>query len=999
MPKKNSATAFLAAYKQLNSEQKKAVDAIEGPVMVIAGPGTGKTQVLTVRIANILHSTDTAPESVLAITFTEAGVIAMRKRLASLIGSQAYQVAITTFHSFANRIIQNYPEEFPRIIGSKPMTDVDQIRIVESVIDTAKNIKILRPFGDRFHYIRDVVNGIKELKREGITPEDFAQLAIQEKKSFTARDDLHHEKGRFKGKMKGEHEKYLKQIEKNAELSLLYSAYQEALTKQKLYDYDDMIVEALLAMKNNETLLRSLQEQYQYVLVDEHQDTNNAQNKILEVLMSYHDNPNLFIVGDEKQAIFRFQGASLENFHYFKDKFSDAKLIALTNNYRSTQTILDAAVSLVVQSDPVSLKARAGHPEKNISVHELNTADSELYFVAQHIKQRLASGATPEEIAVLYRINRDATPLTRILQKVGVPFHIESDLDILADPDIRRVVHILEAVQNFGSQAVLFPVLYLDTLHIDPVDVHTIAIASSKGDVDPYALISSIPLMKKNGIRSPEELKKVYDKLVSWKSCASNRGLLELFDAIVNESGLLQAIVARPDAVDALDKLGVFLDQARKLLESNPDASLGDFMDHLSRMREHRIFIRGTLSGRQPGKIRLMTAHRSKGLEFEHVYIINCHDTNWGNRYDVQKLPLIDRVYSLSGTVPSRTGDADERNLFYVSLTRAKREVVISYAKHSLEQREQLPSKFITELKPELVTFQDSTPHEEQFQTHRDVLFAQAVQQPSMYTKEFVKDLFTKRGFAVTHLNNYLRCPWEYFFVNLLRIPQGQDKSLLYGDAIHATLQDFFNKRQTDPATDEKYLVDRFQYHAQRRPFVPSDREEAIERGTATLTGYYAKYAPQWSGKVLSEFKIQGVELAPGIVLTGNIDRLEFSSNDTVTVTDYKTGRPKSRNEIEGKTRAADGSYKRQLIFYNLLLNRHNKGKYRMENGVIDFIEPDSYGKYHREAFVIQPTEIQELEDLIKKTATEIVNLEFWNRTCGRDDCRYCAMRSLMPST
>ncbi|MEK7582863.1 MAG: ATP-dependent helicase, partial [Patescibacteria group bacterium] len=601
---------FQKYYQELNKEQKSAVDAIEGPVMVIAGPGTGKTQILTLRIANILAKSDTPAEAILAVTFTEAGVIAMRKRLAEIIGSQAYEVTITTFHGFAHSIIQKYPESFPRIIGSANITEADQVKIMEEVIEGAKGIKILRPFGDRFHYLGDVLHAIQTLKREGISPDDLGKIVEREAKAFTSRDDLFHLKGAHKGKMKGEHKDTEKQIEKNHELAMLYEAYQAALTEQKLYDFEDMIMEVLGAMQSNADLLLQLQEQYQYVLVDEHQDTNNAQNRILELLMSYHDNPNLFIVGDEKQAIFRFQGASLENFHYFKNKFTGAKLITLTQNYRSTQTVLDVAKT--------NLVAKAGHPESAIQILEAATSDSELYMAVQDIKQKITNKADAAEIAVLYRNNRDALPMARMCDKLGVQYHIESDLDILADPDIRKLVLIFEALQQFGEAEYLMSLLYLDIWGIEPLEVHRFIVSAGGGS-------SSGGKMAELKKTFPD----IYQKLSSWKTVAHNKGLLELFDTIVRDSGLLASFLARPDSVEALEKLGTFLDYLRRTLETHEGATLDDFMASLQRMKEHRILMRGALAGRSPGKIRLMTAHRAKGLEFEHVYIINCFDGHW----------------------------------------------------------------------------------------------------------------------------------------------------------------------------------------------------------------------------------------------------------------------------------------------------------------------------------------------------------------------------------
>jgi len=337
---------FKENYKKLNSAQKKAVDTIEGPVMVVAGPGTGKTQVLTLRVANILRKTDISPNNILVLTFTEAASASLRKRLASFVGAAAYAVEITTFHGFGNEIIKRYPEYFPRIIGARQINEVEQIALIEEAIGIL-NLNILKPFGDAFLYVRSIVSAIGHLKREGVGVEDFELIVKESFEDFENISDLYHDKGVYKGRMKAKYSNLRRQIEKNRELALVYRYYQDELLKQRFYDYDDMIMETLRSFKESPDLLNLLQEEYQYILIDEHQDTNNAQNRLIELLANFHSSPNIFVVGDEKQAIFRFQGASLENFYYFKNLYPDAELIILKKNYRSQQTILDAADSLL----------------------------------------------------------------------------------------------------------------------------------------------------------------------------------------------------------------------------------------------------------------------------------------------------------------------------------------------------------------------------------------------------------------------------------------------------------------------------------------------------------------------------------------------------------------------------------------------------------------------------------------------------------------------------
>ena len=311
---------FEEAYARLNDEQRLAVDTIHGPVMVIAGPGTGKTEVLTVRIANILRKTKTPPEKILALTFTESGVAAMRRRLAELVQGDAYRVTISTFHGFANGVIRDYPDHFSHIIGSTNITEIDQVQIMEQLLDNLK-LDLLRPFGDRYYYLRNILAAVNELKRQGVSPGDFTKIAADEKKSFYANPDLMNQSGKYEGKMKTKYASAARHVEKNIELAVVYAAYQVALRKAQQYDYSDMIMEVMVALERDSDLLRVLQDAYDYFLVDEHQDTNDAQNRIMELIAGGREEPNLFVVGDEKQAIFRFQGASLENFHYFKDRY------------------------------------------------------------------------------------------------------------------------------------------------------------------------------------------------------------------------------------------------------------------------------------------------------------------------------------------------------------------------------------------------------------------------------------------------------------------------------------------------------------------------------------------------------------------------------------------------------------------------------------------------------------------------------------------------------
>src|SRR3989344_8771232 len=543
---------FQDQYKKLNAKQREAVDTVEGPVMVVAGPGTGKTQVLTLRVANILQKTQVNPGNVLALTFTENGAGEMRRRLAEIIGTAAYQVNISTFHGFANELIKEYPEEFGDILGRRAAGEVEQIELLQNVISNSR-LKLLRPFGEPFFYLPAVRPSIAHLKKEGVTPESFSEILKKQQKEFEAIDDLYYDSGRYKGKMKGKYADFKKQLGKNMELALVYKNYQEQLAEKKLYDFDDMILELPKALESNPDFLLRLQEKYQYFLVDEHQDTNNAQNKVLELLSNFFDNPNLFVVGDERQAIFRFQGASLANFLYFKKLYPQAKLISLQKNYRSTQLILDAAQSFIqnntqklsavlagVKDDLIAQKRfdlesgkRSNLESAKVQIYEFKKPEVEHYFISAKIKQLISEGIVPAEIAVIYRDNRDAGPVSEMLAKQQVSFRIESQKNVLEDSQIKHLITLFRFLNNITDEEKLFEVLHADFLGAPTLDIYKLVSQTKRFDLE--------SLKRSN-------LEKLADNFLRWQKLAKNVTLLEFFETVIRESGFLVHLLKQPDS-------------------------------------------------------------------------------------------------------------------------------------------------------------------------------------------------------------------------------------------------------------------------------------------------------------------------------------------------------------------------------------------------------------------------------------------------------------------
>lgn len=991
---------FQGLYNKLNKEQKQAVDSIEGPVMVIAGPGTGKTQILTLRIANILKKTDASPDSILALTFTESGVFSMRKRLVEIIGSAGYRVNIHTFHGFCNEIIRRFPDSFPKIIGANQLNDIEKISILKDIISKS-NLKKLKPFGDNFFYLNSIRGKISELKRENISPNELSELVEKQHKEFKKIEDLYHSKGLHKGKMKGKYSELEKKIEKNKELALIYELYEEELKNQRLYDYEDMIIETIKALETDQDFLLTLQEEYQYILADEHQDANNSQNRLLELLANYHKNPNLFIVGDEKQAIFRFQGASLKNFLYFKNMYRGTFEVSLIQNYRSEQHILDSAHSMISQENikgsPL-LKGRKDVGDGKIGLRTFSKQEYEYLFLAKDIQDSINQGIPAEEIAVFYRNNRDVDAIIPIFEKNNIPFVVESDQNILQDNDMRKFITLLRVIDDFGEDNLLIQILHADFLNIDPLDIYKLSAYSKKGKINLYEIIKSEECLKDAGVEQIEKLHSFYKKLNLWKQFAQNKSLVELLEIIAGDpkkgSGFLNYLLSGLEATDKIAKLSGFFDIARKLVENHREYKLNDFIEHINLLEEHNILVKKDSKSIIPKKVRLMTAHKSKGLEFDKVYIVGAYNRHWGNKRMIEhfNIPVDTLKKDIEG------GNDDDRRLFYVALTRARLGVNISYPKEGGNGEALLPSQFIEEISDEYIKEFDTDAFESGVKKETLIVPKEDIK-VSVKDKHFLNELFIEQGFSVTALNNYLECPWNYFYSNLLRIPKASNKHMMFGTAIHNALKDFFDSAQNGELIEKEKFLILFENYLGKQPFSESEYKETLEKGEKAISGYYNEYKDSWKNsgfeKILNEFRVS--VLFEDIKLKGNLDKIEIlDGNNRVNVVDYKTGKPKSRNAIEGKTKTSDGNYKRQLVFYKLLLDLYDNGRFNMVSGEIDFIQPDEKGNYHKEKFIITDEDIMELKETIKNTAKEILELSFWDKKCDDKKCKYCAMRDMM---
>jgi len=578
--------AFETIYENLNAQQKLAVDTIDGPVMVIAGPGTGKTQILGARIGKILLETDTAPENILCLTYTDAGAIAMRKRLVGFIGASAYKVNIATFHSFCNDIIQDnlYLFEKPSL---DPISELEKIELLKKLIDQFdKNNPLKRYRGDVYYEMNNLSRLFSAMKKEGWTSTYLVEQIECYITEIPTRDEFVYKK-KYKqfeaGALKqGLVDAAMEKMEKLKAAVIAFDAYQALMKSHSRYDFDDMINWVITAFKENKNLLAQYQEKYLYILVDEYQDTSGTQNELVQLLVNYWDQPNLFVVGDDDQSIFRFQGANVENMlHYQKQYHAAITTIVLENNYRSTQPILNASTLLINNNqerlinkmEGLSKNLIAALPEnKNIdivpSIYAYNDPQEEMIGIAEKINQLIQAGTPPKDIAVLYKENKYGEEIAHFLQQKNIPLFSKRTANLFDQVLIQQIIRILDYLACEWDQPNEHPENTFRKVLIDKTKEVQTALFSEGG---------------------MSEVAKAMQVLEDLMSQVANVTLVNLVEQVLQKTGIIQNVLTGPNKNHELNLVSSFFDFIKEETHRHPTLHLNSLVDMLKLMRREDI--------------------------------------------------------------------------------------------------------------------------------------------------------------------------------------------------------------------------------------------------------------------------------------------------------------------------------------------------------------------------------------------------------------------------
>ena len=1019
-------TKFNEEYKKLNEQQRKAVDTIEGPVMVIAGPGTGKTQILAARIGKILLDTDALPENILCLTYTDAGTIAMRKRLQQFIGADAYKTNIYTFHAFCNDVIQDNLSLFEKN-SLDAISELESIQLYKTLIDGfPKNHLLKRYRGDVYFEIKNLRNLFSSMKREGWQPAFIEERIDAYLQSLPLREEYVAKRATNNFK-KGDvrTDKIAEETEKMEKLRAAvneFENYQTLMRKNNRYDFDDMINWVIKVFEEHKNVLVNYQEKFQYILVDEFQDTSGTQNRLVQLLISYWDEPNIFVVGDDDQSIYRFQGANVENMETFMNDYKSLLVVVLENNYRSTQPILDIAKTLIEKNEErlimkrPDLKLTKNLISSNSNINTLSNEPTiieylsikdEMAAITNKIAELIDLKIPAGKIAVIYKENRYGAILAQYFKLKNIPVFSKRNINILEQPFAKKVIQLLRYLNAehdipYGGDEMLFEILHYDFYTIPPIEIAKLTVeANSKRYDDQQSSIRKLLYDKANtpaknlfdtGIH--EGLKKVSAILEKLIADVANSTLQGLFENIIQYAGILPYIMQSDDKIGLMQLLTALFDFIKEETSRNPLLNLEGLVEIIELMEKEGLPLPMVQVAGSDKGVNLLTAHGSKGLEFEYVFFAGVNASSWekkrkpGGGY---KFP--DTMFT---SLPQSSDEEELRRLFYVALTRAEKFLTISFTKFKNDAKEMEPSMFIAEILQEhSLDINKISLSAEALIEYELLHFTAQAPEIEKAEEDFISTILDKFVMNVTALSAYLNCPLGFYYKNLIRIPSGKSENLEFGSAVHHALEKLFRrmqdgKQETFPSKDEMMVDFNWYMRRHRENFTKQAFERRMEYGDEVLRNYYNKYINTWNKVVAVERNIRGV-IVNGVPLKGKLDKLEFTGKE-INVVDYKSGDiDKAMSKLKGPNdkEPSGGDYWRQAVFYKLLIDNYEQKDWKVISTEFDFIEPDKKKEYRKEKIVITPADIETVKQQIKTVWDKIQSREFYTG-CGKEDCHWC---------
>jgi DNA helicase-2/ATP-dependent DNA helicase PcrA len=937
---------------KLNSEQKEAVTYDKGPLLIVAGAGTGKTTVLTHRIAYLIREKGIKPEEILAVTFTEKAAREMEERVEKLLPFGYYDFWISTFHSFCDRILKRYGLSVGIPTNYKLSEQTGSWVLIKKNFDKFSFLKEYRPLGNPTKFIEALVSHFGHCKNEGIYPENYLEhadflKADIENISFVAKP--------IKGKIKKDIDNRPKEYEMIKEVAEAYSVYQKLLLDNNLMDFGDLINYTLRLFEKRPEILEKQRKQFKYIMVDEFQDTNWVQYELVQKI-AYPEN-NITVVGDDDQSVMGFQGASFNNVLRFKKDYSKAKEIVLIENYRSPQNILDLSYQFIQLNNPNRLEYQLNEikginsraKERGIDLTKykkidkklksnqtkagaiellgFESLDDEVSGVINKIWElkEIDNKAEFADFAILTRTNESANSFCRALERAGIPYQFISSKGLYANPLILDLISYLKVVLNFYDSPSFYRILRM--MDFSPEEVSRIIQYSDKKGIPIFEAINDKYLLNKFTSDVTVKLKKIVDNLKKHYKLSKDKNASEVFIHVINDLEYGKYLPENSEeSLRKWEMIDQFFEKIKSFENSQNDSGLLYYMENLQ--MELEAGEEGSMKTSIDSSfdaVRVMTVHSSKGLEFKYVFLTNLVSRKFPS--DQKRNPIEIPEALIKEVLPE--GDfhiQEERRLFYVALTRAKRGLFLTWAADYGGKDLKKPSRFLIEsgLIDEEVLNKQKFIRSSGFCIKRSIGF----KLESSETNESGRDLrvFLPDHFSYSQLESFRKCPLEYKFRSIFRIPMRGKPVFSFGKSIHQTLHRFVLESLKASVVDQKDLFGKkaelgvlsFKdlLNIYEKEWI-SDwyesatvKKEFYEKGKESLKLFYDDFVKN-KPEVLFINDEPALEKnfnlkINGDVFIGTIDRIDKLAAG-VEIIDYKTGSPK-------KTLAKDE--KLQLLIY-----------------------------------------------------------------------------------
>ena len=987
-----------------NSKQQQAIDILNGQVMLLAGPGTGKTFTVIHRIEKMLAD-GVEPSSILCLTFSDAAASEMRQRLIKKMGVVASAVDIYTYHSFCNDLIKTYPDKFEMTSGVKLITDAEKISIMKECIDDA-NLEFFVPSrADRYFFTKNFISYVEKLKTQRVSKDEYMAcidtnpMLMPRYKELESEIYEREQAGNTKNKTRyNELEKIKTNIEKAKELWTLFELYSTKMINKNLIDFSDMINLVLTSFEEDSQFLSEVSNKYKYFLVDEYQDTNDLQNQIIFNLLDGNDEKNIFVVGDDDQIIYGFQGAKSDNIENFLTKYPNTTVICLEENNRSTQTILDFS-NLIVNQDEnrlennlyfkekynISKKLTAKNPkiivkDKKIKRIQFGEILQEFNYIVDDIKTLIESDFAPKtdedkidysQIAIISKKRAELQTFAELLKGKNIPFQIDEGKSIFAIRSTILIYFYIKAMNNYlTSSDKLFGLLLSEPFKIDQQDYNKILEEKRLWKKDESS--DFITLMRNlNGWKNPEKITKFLETFDYLQDYASSNNLRNTVVEIINRTGLLTYFYkSGKNRSENLAGIRKIISEATDFQNSDSTKNLSDFVKYLDDCFENEIDINLDKDSVVQNAVQLMTYHGSKGREFEYVYLPNLISSNWEDFRMPGEYKLITEDVPDKDAAQAKK-DSELLKLLFVGITRAKHTLTISFADSNNGKAQQI-TKY---LEPTANYDFDS----EQFECSADDLtteFYRSVSSDVFDNQKAFKNEIEERVKSVvlspSRLNDYLSCPRKFFYVKVLGIDveEADWDGANFGTLIHSLLERAVKvaKESAYPTLEE--ILEKFRLGMDGLKFSSeAKKEKYFKQGQKLLTNYYPYFSQIPISRITDiEFSFYGVDV-DGDFITGKIDRIEKNSDGTFELYDYKTGNYSSEKKIAPNEEKQN--HFNQLCFYKYAYEKLTGNKVSKVGIIYVENHEKSVDKY------LTDDDMKYIETLIKDTYQNIKALKF----------------------